>query len=87
MGILPEQPPAYESKSAGKHENERIEGQFRTLKDALETKIGEGVSADRPALHWLVAYASGTLNRFQIDKDGKTAYNWWEGKNFKRVIP
>ncbi len=38
--IVPEHPPAYDSRTSGKAENavQRIEGQFRTLRDALETR-------------------------------------------------
>ena len=50
--VIPEQPPAYDSKSSGKGESavKRIEGQFRTLKDALETRIGERLQHGHPAI-------------------------------------
>ena len=40
--MINESPPAYESQSNGAIENmnQRIQGQFRTLRDALETRIG-----------------------------------------------
>ena len=87
--IIPEQPPAYDSKASGKGENavQRIEGQFRTLKDALETRIGERLQHGHPAVEWLVMHSSDTLNRYRIGTDGKTSYQRWKGKIFKRVVP
>ena len=32
-------------------------------------------------------HASETLNRYHIGSDGRTAYQRWKGKNFKRVVP
>ena len=46
--IVPEQPPAYDSKTAGKAENavQRIEKQFITLRDALQTRSNEKSNQD-----------------------------------------
>ena len=89
VGMIPEQPPAYDSKTSGKFENvgQRIERQFRTLRDALETRLHERIEPGHPAIEWLVIHTSDTLNRYRVGTDGKTAYQRRKGKAFKRVVP
>ncbi len=57
------------------------------LRNALGTRIGERIHSEHPALLWLVAHASNMINKFQIGKDGRAAYQIWKGKHFKRPIP
>ena len=42
---------------------QRIEGQLRTLKDALETRTCDRLQHGHPAVEWLVMHSSDTLNR------------------------
>ncbi len=85
--IIPEQPPAYDSKTAGKAENavQRIEKQFITLRDALQTRIDQKIESGHPVVEFLVMHTSDTLNRYHIGTDGRTNYQRWKGKSFKRV--
>ena len=48
--------------------------QFKTLRSSLERSLGEGLSADTPALQWLIRWSSMTLTRYQVGADGKTGY-------------
>ena len=57
-----------------------IEGQARTLKLALESKIGEEIKSDHNIVPWIIEYAALLLNRGQAGKDGKTAYERLKGK-------
>ena len=87
--IIPEQSAAYDSKAAGKIENavQRIEKQFITLRDALQTRINEKVETGNPVIEFLVLHTSDTLNRYHVGSDGRTSYQRWKGKQFKRVVP
>ena len=87
--VIPEQPPKYDSRTSGRAEHavQRIEGQFRTLRSALETIIGEKMEAGHPIVEWMVSHAGDTLNRYHIGSDGRTSYQRWKGKAFKKVVP
>ena len=77
--IVNEGPPTHESQSNGMAENanQRVQGQFRTLRDALETKIGQRLKESSPIIEWLVKAAADMINRFQVGEDGKTSFQRW----------
>ena len=83
-----ESSPVKESRSNGAIENaiQQVQGQFRAIKDGLESRLGERVKGDSPLVPWMVLHAARTLNRYHVSSDGKTAYRRWKGKDFKRDI-
>ena len=50
-----------------------IEGHVRTLKLALESRIGVGIPSDHDVVPWMVEYAATIVNKGQVGADGKTA--------------
>ena len=54
-----------------------FEGQLRTLKIALELRIGERIAPGSAVILWMVDYAFEVLNRWRVDKDGKTPRMKW----------
>ena len=50
---------------------ERVEGQVRTMKLALEERIGIKIPADSCVLPWLVEHAGNLLTMFEVSDDGK----------------
>ena len=86
--IVTEETPVKESKSNGGIENaiQQIQGQFRAMKDNLETRIGERLSETSAIVPWIIIHAARTLNRYHLGTDGKTAYRRWKGKEFKREV-
>ena len=86
--IVLEHSPVYSSQSNGVAERavQSVEGQVRTMKDALEARLGAGaVTAPRGGdpsslVAWLVEYAAVLLNRYEVGHDGKTAYERLRGK-------
>ena len=84
--IVIESSPVKEFKSNGAIEAavQQVQGQFRTMKDALETKIGARLAPNSTIIPWIVVHAARTINRYQVGDDGKTAYRRWKGKDFKR---
>ena len=86
--IIPEESPAYDSRSNGKVEAtiRWVQGQIRTMKSGLESRIGQEAKANHNSIPWLVRHATWIRNRFKIGTDGKTAYERWKGKKFTREV-
>lgn len=59
-------------------------GQVRAWKSALEATLGVRVGREDSRVPWLVMHAAGALNRGQVFKDGKTAWERARGKTFKK---
>ena len=62
---------------------QEIEKQVRIMKSALEERWGLRLDAKRPVIPWLIEHAAFLLNRLQVGKDGKTAYERCKGKPAK----
>ena len=63
-----------------------VQDQIRTLKSALESRLGKEVSAEHPALPWLIMHAANLLNRYHKGQDGCTAYRRLKGKDFEQGV-
>ena len=55
--------------------------QFRTFKDAMDTKYGKKYGGEHPPMPWLVKHAADVINRTRIGIDGNTAFRRWKGNN------
>ena len=79
---VPERPPVGESQSNGIIECAvgLSAGQARTLKAALEHRIGASVPPDARILCWLVEFAAYLMNRCDIGSDGKTRLQRLHGR-------
>ena len=79
---LPERPPVGQSQSNGIIERTvgLVAGQARTLKAALEHRIGVKVPPDARILCWLVEFASYLMNRCDVGSDGKTPLQRLHGR-------
>ena len=75
--IMMEESPEYDSAGNGEVENaiQMVQGQFRTMKDGLESKYGVRFDGDHPCIPWLMAHASDTITRFHVYEDGRTGYH------------
>ena len=80
--------PARESQCNGKMERAVLkwQGQLRTLKLALEEKIGRSIPAKSIAFGWLCQWASTALNRYFIGSDGKTPFSRVTGTQCVRTV-
>jgi hypothetical protein len=83
-----EESPVGEHQSNGEVENavNRIRGQIRVTKDALETRFGRKLGREHPILPWLISNTVENINRFQVGLDGKTAHERMRGRKFRRDI-
>ena len=57
-----------------------VVGQVRVLRDAFETKLKVEMETNHPVIPWLVEYSTLLLNRFEVGKDGLTAFERCTGK-------
>ena len=80
--VVPEEAATGESQSNGGAEVSvrLLEGMVRTLKDALETRIGQQIPTDHPVLSWVIQHAAATLMRYSIAPDGRSSYERLRGK-------
>ena len=71
-----EHPPAYDLLSNGAVEKavDQFMCQFRAIKIGLERRIGKRVETNWPVLTWVAEHAAMMLNRYQVGRDGRTAY-------------
>ena len=53
---------------------------MRTIKLALESRIGVGIPSDHDVVPWIVVYAATIINNGQVGADGKTAHERLTGK-------
>ena len=60
-----------------------VEGMIRSLRSALEERIGTKLEVEDAIWPWLVEYSSYLLNRLEVGHDGKTAYERNKGKKAK----
>ena len=60
-------------------------GMIRTIRSALEGRIGAAIPLDHPIVPWMVRFSGMNINRFQIRSDGVTAYQHMKG--YKGVLP
>ena len=59
-----EESPEYESKSNCEIERaiQVIQGQFRAMKDILESRYNQRIVGEHPCIPWLMAHSSDTIN-------------------------
>ena len=80
--MMHEQSPVGESQANGIIENaiQRVQGQFRTIKDNLEARYQAKIKKDSVIVPWMMSHAADTMNRYKVEGDGKTAHERVKGK-------
>ena len=71
-----------ESASNGKAEKaiQPVEDLLRTLKSALQERLGGRIPTSHPVIRWLAEHVATILNRHSVSKGGQTAYSALHGK-------
>ena len=85
---------SFEESSVGEHQSNgaienairRVQGQARTLRDALESRIGIRIEGKDNICTWLVRHAAASMNRYQVGSDGRTAHERLRGRKFRRDV-
>ena len=85
--IISNSPPK-SSASAGPVEKavQEVEGMVRTIKIALEDRVGSRVSVKSLIFQWIVEHSADMLNRFCIGHDGRTPLTRLKGRQSFRPI-
>lgn len=81
-----ENSPVGESESNGERAIQTWEGQVRTMKNALETRLKFEILPEQPTMTWLVEYAAHLLIRCQVGSDGRTAQEQIKGRPSRRPV-
>ncbi len=63
-----------------------VRNQFKALRSALEARLKERIEPRHPILQWLLRWTGQMLNRYRVDKHGRTAYELIRGKKCKVSI-
>ena len=81
---MEEHPPPYDPQANGGIEIgvKLVKGHLRTMRSALEARVGYRVPVSHPLMSWLVTYSANILTWFSKGKDGRTAYHRVRGRAF-----
>ena len=79
---VPENSGVGESQSNGKAERavQTVEDQVRTMKLALESRIGARIPSNHPIMHWIVFHSTDVLNKYIVNKTGMSPYEESHGQ-------
>ena len=84
---VPESSPVGDSRGNGLVERaiQSLEAMARVLRSQLEERWGRRIDPRHPVFTWMVGYAAVLLNRFEVGKDGRTAYERLKNKTSKML--
>ena len=73
---VPIESPVRASKSNGMMENavKIWQGQLRTIKHFVESRVGKPIEPGGALFSWLIPFCADILNKFRVGADGRTAY-------------
>ena len=79
-----EHPPPYDPQANGGIEIgvKLVKGHLKTLRSALEIRVGFKIPVAHPVVAWLVTHSSNILTWLSKGKDGRTAYHRVRGRPF-----
>ena len=85
---IPEDAPVGEHQANGDVESAIgvIGGQVRTMRAALQHKLGVEVDHRTPITRWLIDYSGELLTRFNVGQDGKTPFERLKGRRFRKEL-
>ncbi len=81
MEIVLEQTPVggHQARVLVENAVKNVQGQFRVIKDALESRRQRRVEGEHPAVPWMAMHAASVINRGRKDDEGFTVYRRWRG--------
>ena len=85
---LVEHSPVGDSQANGLAERavQSVQKQVRTLLLALERNLGMAIGVLHPCFPWLVEHAADVLNKFQLGKDGMSAWQRLKGRPYSGLM-
>ena len=84
----PENPPANNPSSNGACEKavQDVSNLVRTLKLAIEARVGIAIDDDRPVVGWIIEHAAFLLSRFAEGRDGMTPIERLTGRKWTQAV-
>jgi hypothetical protein len=85
---LPEFSPVGDHRANGVAERavQEVEDQVRTMKGALQRRLGVAIETSHPVMTWMIEHAAGLISRYLVGHDGRTAYQRHTGKKCREDI-
>ena len=82
---MQENSPVGDSRSNGMIERtiQTVQGQIRTMRSALEARLGVKVLPTSPAFAWLVSHAANIITLCEVGKDGRVPYQRLRGRKMQ----
>lgn len=86
--IMLEASPVGESQSHGFIESavNTVQGMIRTMRGALDTRLGSRLRITCDIIPWLVKHGAHTVSLYHVGVDGITPHNWVRGRNFNPEV-
>ena len=77
--------PVGDSKSNGFIERsiQSVQGQIRTMRHALEARLGTKIATNSPIFAWMAIHAANIVNIFEVGKDGRVPYQRLRGRRMQ----
>ncbi len=88
MEIVTEEAPFGDHQANEVVENapKNMQGHFRVLKNALESRINTRAKGDHQGAPWMVMHAATEINEGREDDEGFTEHRRWKGREFTRPV-
>lgn len=61
------------------------EGQLRVARSALESRVKAKIIPEHAVMTWLTEHGSMLLDKYEVSRGGKTAYEWSKGKQSRMM--
>ena len=74
------------SIGAAERMNREVAGLLRTLKMALETRIGTKVGLEHDLISWMIRHSAWLITRFRVRTSGRTAYELIRERRYEGSI-
>ena len=84
--LIMEEAPVGDHQANGAVEStiKSVQGQFRVIKDALESRLKEKLHGEHPAVPWIAMHSASVINRGRKGEEGFSAHRRWQGREFQR---
>ena len=76
----------HQANSVAETAVQSIAGRTRSIKSALEARVGSRIGSTRAIVLWMIEVAAFTANHYAVGEDGKSAYERLKGKRSKVAV-
>ncbi len=76
----------HQANAASENAVKNAQGQFRALKDALDSRINKRNERDHRVVPWMVMHAATVITKGRRDDEGCTPHRRWKEMEFNRQV-